>query len=796
MTNQDNEHSPPPADERSLAAGFYLGDYLVEPLKGVIGNADGSQRLEPKVMDVLQCLAANAGQVVRREDLLEQVWGDVVVSEEVLTRCISELRSVLGDTGKPRSYIQTLPKRGYRLLTPVRSLENASPEALSSTSASIPDTAGQAKRWLIPGLVAAVVLLTTLVLANKPALLDVPGSATPITPVASSAGQGDGQDLSNSGRRTVAVLPFVNLTDDTESGYFANGLTADIRNTLVRASNDSLKVVARTSSEAFRGQAIDIRTIGAQLSANIIVEGTVRIVGERVRVTAQLTSADDGFPVWADRFEYSLEDSLVLQSEIADRIVEQLLPEQLAAEHVGQRQANLKAYDYYLLGRHRWNMRTPEALEQADAYFRQALELDPNNALALSGLSDALILKEAYGGSNPDNAIQRAQTLVDRALELQPDLAEAHASQGAINRHINDNVSAEAAYRRAIALRPSYSMGRMWLGNVLLEQNRVTEAFEHFQAALDVDPLNQIVRQNHIRALGLMGRYQEVDDLAQRYLQETYSDHFLKMWMFTMLNAGRYDDVLNFAVRNNFSENYAVYSTEIVLSALIALQRYSDAKALYEQIRADLSARERAWLLAMLGEALRDPDQLREASLLLAGSGRDQPADSKQPCDGGYINFWRAVAAHIEEDYSLAESLLSQALQFSQEACMGKPVVRAEMQAYFAHALRAQGADQQAAQITEAALDNLADIINQGRAGRDITISQLSLAIVAGDEAQIARLLRQLNTLGWQYYAELAKKPLFDSYLPSMRPQLANNASQFAQLQQRSRNINMAKFGI
>ncbi|MFK8020992.1 MAG: winged helix-turn-helix domain-containing protein [Pseudomonadales bacterium] len=780
-----------------LDQGFELGEWLAEPLKGTLTRDNMVTHVEPKVMDVLVCLAASPGEVVRRDELFESVWGDVVVSEEVLTRCISELRSALGDNKKTRVYIQTLPKRGYRLLKSVRALSQEADTGDASNGISASNERA-AVHWTVPiGIVFCLALIFPILMAlQSDSKLDTTlfdnksGSDT----VSIATANDNGSSPLPAGPKTVAVLPLVNLSGDQETDYFANGLTADIRNTLIRVASNELRVVARTSSEAFKGQATDIRSIGRQLDASEIVEGTVRINNDRVRVTAQLTNTNDGFPIWAERFEYDLKDGLLIQSDIADRIVEQLMPAAIANVGAPDRQTNLKAYDYYLLGRHHWNKRTPESLELADSYFRQALALDTDYALALSGLADALILKEEYGGANPADAVDLAQQMVKRALALQPDLAEVHASAGAIASHMGDAVEAETYYRKAVQLKPSYSMGRMWLGNLLLRKNAVNEAFEHFSSAIQVDPLNAVVQQNYLRSLTLMGRYDEAAERAEAYLADGQSDHFLKTWMFAMLDSGRYDELLSFAVRHTFSDEYADYGSQIVMEALIYLQRFDEAKKLYEQLALNMSGVKRSWFLATLGTALRDTDKLvMAADLMASDSSKENP---HHECQSNYVNFWRGIAAHIEGDYPAAALMTGKALSENIAACLNHPVRKAEIMAYHIDSLNRSGQITLANELAEQGIAELQQAVDQGRNGLDVEFGLLSLNVSAGRLDKAQQKLQKMQDKGWQYYAKLAHMPLFDAHYDELHKNIGENAQQFAMMQSECKDIRMTKFGL
>lgn len=841
-------------DQReTLTRGFYLDRWLVEPLKGTLtplntrhpgelGETDGvsgeevagetALHIEPKVMEVLLCLAAKSGSVVRRDELLEQVWGEVVVSEEVLTRCISELRSALGDNEKTRQYIQTLPKRGYRLLKPVELLsveppQSASPSptdaklsgdtmldpkqgSASPAQASIPpgETPGTAPTEAahrhdgkpLVGLYPAIMLLAAvgfavLLFANRPdtVLEDANDRANDAVDETTSAAL----PLISNSEHTVAVLPFVNLSGDETTDSFADGLTADIRNTLVMAAGGEIPVVARTSSEAFRGRAIDIRSIGQQLGASRIIEGTVRIADERVRVTAQLTSTATGFPEWAQRFEYNLNDGLQIQSMIADRIAAELVPENnttIASEVYG-RQTDLEAYDYYLLGRHHWNRRTVDSLQLAQQYFQQALDADPDYALALSGLADSLVLELDYSGQHRDSQIERARTLANQALQLQPGLAEAHASLGLVHsyRHA-DLAAAEQSYRKAISAKPSYAMAHMWLGNALMDSNRVTEAFVEYSAALQFDPLNMVVRSNHLRGLSMQGKYAAASETAARYFAENPSDSLLKSWMSNMLQAGDYDQLLKFAVRHSFSAEYAGYGTEIVIEALTNLQRFEDAANLYHQFAADSGQSAKAWHLASLATNERNPQTLRDAAALMEN---DMTSDNPfKDCKDSLGKYWRGVADYLDGDFASAARFTESALSDQQSKCMRELTRRAEITAYLSDALKKSGRNQRAEELARESLSLINRSMEQGRRGLDMSIVKLMLLLTLGEADAAREHLEMMNGENWQYYATLAAKPIFSQFMAQLEPSLVASREKFVGMQEASRGIGLTKFGL
>lgn len=297
---------------------------------------------------------------------------------------------------------------------------------------------------------------------------------------------------------SLAVLPFHNLSDDTENEYFSDGLSEEIRNQL--ASVPGLKVAARTSSFAFKGRDEDAREIGRRLNVAAILEGGVRKHAGVVRISLQLVSTADGYQVWSEHYERQLEDIFQLQREIADAVRQVVTPLSAAKAPVltGTSPRNFDAFNLYLRGRHYFHKRTEPSLRRAIDYFEQTIELDPGYALAHAGLSDAwILLSSRYYGNRPsEETVARALPAAQRALQLNPTLAEAHASLGLAYENKGELEAAERALRRALQLNPGYSMALVWYGLVLLQQGRFREAAQRDLEALGLDPLSPIINVN------------------------------------------------------------------------------------------------------------------------------------------------------------------------------------------------------------------------------------------------------------------------------------------------------------
>jgi serine/threonine protein kinase/Tfp pilus assembly protein PilF len=299
----------------------------------------------------------------------------------------------------------------------------------------------------------------------------------------------------DSGRaKSLAVLPFVNLSADKENEYFSDGLAEEIINALNRLPG--LRVIARTSSFSFRGKEVDVREIGAKLNVEHILEGSVRKAGSRIRITAQLVSMTDGARHWSERYDREMSDVFAVQDEICEAIVDKLRVE-LAAGHtiVKRHTENLEAYNLYLKARYQLFRFTPEGLAKSKEYFEQAIALDPNYALAWHGLAGFYNVLGVFGQIPPKAANAQAEQATRKALQLDDLLAEAHAMMGALRAGEFDWKGAGSEFSRALALDPKSQDVLKWYDHYYLgPMKRVDEAVTAFLSALEMDPLSPFLQ--------------------------------------------------------------------------------------------------------------------------------------------------------------------------------------------------------------------------------------------------------------------------------------------------------------
>lgn len=316
--------------------------------------------------------------------------------------------------------------------------------------------------------------------------------------------------------QSIAVLPFVNMTNDSGQEYFSDGLADDILNSLAHLKN--LKVSARTSSFKFRGKDVDIKEVGKKLGVRTILEGSFQRQGDSVRVTAQLINVEDEFHFWSEQYDGSMDNIFALQNKIADAIAEKLQITLLdnKQQTLAKKAIPQKAYELYLKGRSSWNLRTPPDLKKGIEFFQQAIGLDSLYAAAYSGLADCYTALGYGSFLAPKETFPKAHEAALKALELDSTLAEPHASLGFYKFYYDwDWAAAEQEFRIGIALNPNYELGYDWYGYYLTAMKRYDEATTIFNKAAELDPLSVPISTD----MGFSSYYSGNYDLAFKKLQ-------------------------------------------------------------------------------------------------------------------------------------------------------------------------------------------------------------------------------------------------------------------------------------
>jgi adenylate cyclase len=349
----------------------------------------------------------------------------------------------------------------------------------------------------------------------------------------------------SSGPASIAVLPFAD--DSQEKGH--ESLCEGIPNTLINALNkiQNLRISARTSSFSFVGKGLDIHGIGQKLNVDNVLEGSIQVVGNNLRVSASLIKVKDGYQLWNETYDSKLEDVFAIQDKIAQAIVKalkiRLLGEQ--EERLAKRDTeNIEAYKLYLEGLHYWNKRTGKDLNKAIELFNQALDKDSNYALAHVGLADSYNLLTVYSDARPRDAFPRAKAAALKALEINETLAEAHNSLAYVYEYYDWNwKGAEAEFKRALALNPNYATAHFWYGELLAWFGRYEESIQEMKRALELDPVSLIINTS----LGLI--YYRARQLDQARAQFTKTLELDPSFALAHLELG-----LTYIAKNKFSE--------------------------------------------------------------------------------------------------------------------------------------------------------------------------------------------------------------------------------------------------
>jgi len=452
--------------------------------------------LTSKVFDLLLLLVESAGSLRTRSDLIENLWPDTIVEEHSLTSRISALRKALGDEDDPPRYIETVRGQGYRFIADVSRDQTG---ATASAQAS-----GGRRRMVTAAGVAALLAVTV---AAGVILWRIHGSNRPAVP-----------------DKSIAVLPFENLSPDKANGYFAEGIQDMILTKL--ADIRELKVISRTSADRYTSHPGDLRTIARQLGVSTVLEGSVQKDDNRVLVNVQLIDARTDQHIWAKSYTRTLSDVFNVESDVSQRVADQLKLELLPSVAKRLQTAptrNAEAYDLLLKADHYlakfWSTGDANAVENSIADYRKAITHDHHFALAYAQMSYALMITYYYLHHHTTERLSAARSAADKALVLAPDLAQAHSAKGYWyywGRH--DYPSALVEFKQALALKPQDAFLRLNIGSVYRRQGHWQDAVKEISAAVSLDPRNVYILRNLSLTYSALRRYKEAMVIERRAL--------------------------------------------------------------------------------------------------------------------------------------------------------------------------------------------------------------------------------------------------------------------------------------
>ncbi len=462
-----NQTADPPAP---APPPFRVADWVADPATHRLHRGDTEVRLEPRVMALLVCLANRAGELVTREELERQVWGRTVVGYDALTSSIIKLRKALGDDSRQPRFIETVSKKGYRLIAPVGAVTPASESSVPT--APIRRAPAARRRLLAVGLAlsALAILAGVLVYSYR-------GPNGRLLPDATD-------------RPSIAVLPFGNLGNDPAQAYLSEGITADITTAISKLSG--LFVVASASARNVQATPGGVKQVAEALGVRYVLDGNVRRTGKQLRVNAQLVDAASGFQIWAERYDREMKDVFDVQDDIVAKIVTALSVNLTEAER--QRSArrytiNIEAYDEFLRGQSMYVRSTPEDNLQARALFQQAIDRDPGFARAYGAMALSYVDEFRFGwGKNPATALERAFEMANKAVALDDQLPQAYRALSYAQLHRREYRSSIDAIQRAIALDPNDADNRASLALSHIYNENYDTAIRMLREAMQLNP--------------------------------------------------------------------------------------------------------------------------------------------------------------------------------------------------------------------------------------------------------------------------------------------------------------------
>ncbi len=491
---------------------YRFGQFALDSRKRTVSRADSPISLTPKAFDVLLFLVQNPNRLVTKEELLQAVWGDTFVEEGNLTQYISHLRKALGDNPEDTRLIVTIARKGYQFTADVTVAETADTAIqaavqVSTAESSLADTQPALrspadepvprapKNWRKAAFVGASAFILVVVVGYMSWR-----QFRAITPPKSE-------------KIMLAVLPFENLTGDPNKEYLADGLTEETISQLGRLNPEQLGVIARTSVMGYKHKDERLDQVGRDLSVQYVLENSLRESGDHMRLTAQLIQVKDQTHLWSHDYDYPAKDVLTVEDDVAKAVAHEirvLLTSKQQAELAQSHPVNPEAFDAYLQGHYHFERDTDKDADMAAKYFERATQIDPSYALAWVGLSRARNWQVNIGLIPSEEGHRRAREAVERALALNPDLAQAHTQMGRIKQQVDfDWAGAAASSQRAVALDPGNPevVRAAALSATIL--GRLDEALPLYRRAVDLDPLNADSWEQLAESELFMGRLDE-----------------------------------------------------------------------------------------------------------------------------------------------------------------------------------------------------------------------------------------------------------------------------------------------
>jgi len=631
---------------------FLLGKWHVNPAERLITCGDQEKYLEPKASALLMQLVEAEGQVVSRNEILDRVWANQVVGDDVINSCIASLRKALGDDRKTNKYIQTVPKKGYKLVKSVvwNTLSPKSISGLAETADSeySPSQrvnsneiwAGQDRRANNNPIRLVASILTALVAVFIISLLYP------------SIKQPDLVQVDNS----IAVLPFDVYSKNTDMSFFADGLAEEMLHQL--AANPVLKVIARSASFQYRNSSKELTTISSELNAKYLIEGSIREFNNELKITVQLIDAKNNYQLWSRVFSDKTEKLFKIQEDVAIAVNNMLSIEEDLTEWKNERRhpPSAEAFKYFVMAQAHFKAANKDSYKNAELLLNKAIEIAPDYALAYSSKAVSHLLQYQYNRTSLKKETAKAVEAIQKALTLDPEHAEAFAARGLMYTYTGEAKKAELAFLHAIELNPRLRIAHHNFAFLLWNQARYQQAIEHLEFALAADPL---AKPTNFLMGDALGRIGEFDKAIEHYqlCQKVIPDY---VWCHSGLaEIYRITGKLQQAKKHmESSEKLAntgdFWRANSHARLLIYLNQLDDANDMLEQIGQETGATYVLWhnrfLIALAENKMND-------FILRVNNQYDVLPSNKT------VKKFKALTAYWQEDYQTAKTIYEKLIE-------------------------------------------------------------------------------------------------------------------------------------
>jgi len=538
---------------QDLQHSYEFGPYRLNTAERLLLRDGERVALPPKAFETLVVLLERHGRLVEKEELMKAVWPDSYVEEANLTNYVSTLRKALGEGQNGQSYIETVPKRGYRFMAAVKGIsgaeelvlekrtltrivteeeqiDNSDRFALASERLALPGETRGWNRWWVGAAILCLILAVGFLVLYRPA----PRSVQPPTGAANQPPL-----------RSITVLPFKLLGPDRESDYLSLGMSEAL---IARLSHLRQLVVRPASAmQRYSDTQPDALAAAREQGTDAVLEGSVQRDGQRIRVIVKLVRVQDQAVLWSGQFDEELTNVFAVQDSIARQVVEGLtvkLSDEERRRFQKRGTESVEAYQAYLRGRYFWNKRSIEGNQRAMEYFNQAIEKDPAYAQAYAGLADAILFRGGNSLIEINQAYAKGRAALEKAIEIDEALAEPHASLGLLAMNVDsDWAEAERQYRRAIGLNPNYATAHHWYGEFLAYMGRFDEGLAEIKHAQELDPLSLIISTDIGKVYFLARQYDRAIEQCKKTLEIDPNYGMAHAWLgFSYSLTGRHEE--------------------------------------------------------------------------------------------------------------------------------------------------------------------------------------------------------------------------------------------------------------